>query len=143
MSDPYNLNRFVAAQEINYRSALVEIKAGKKISHWIWYVFPQYDGLGFSSTSRQYSIKNLEEARAYLDHAILGPRLYECADAVMAVTGRTAFQIFATPDDMKLKSCMTLFACISAEESVFEQVLDRYFDGERDVKTIELVQASK
>lgn len=140
MSDPYHLNRFIEAQELDYRSALAEIEAGRKVSHWMWYVFPQYDGLGFSSTSRHYAIKSREEAEAYLGDPVLGPRLGECVDALLAVTGRTAHEIFGSPDDIKLKSCMTLFAHISAEGSAFEQVLDKYFDGHRDLKTLELVR---
>ena len=143
MSDPHNLRRFIDAQESSYRKALAEIAAGQKVSHWMWYIFPQYDGLGFSSTSKHYAIKSLSEARAYLDHSTLGPRLRECVDALLGVTGRSAQQIFDSPDDMKLKSSMTLFAHISPEGSVFEQVLDKYFDGYRDEKTLELVQDSQ
>ncbi len=106
----------------------------------MWYIFPQYDGLGFSSTSKNYAIKSLVEAEAYLEHSILGPRLHECVDTLLAVTGRTAHQIFGSPDDMKLNSSMTLFAHISPEGSAFEQVLDRYFGGQFDLKTLELVQ---
>jgi uncharacterized protein (DUF1810 family) len=140
MSEPHSLSRFIDAQERDYQSALAEIKAGQKRSHWMWYVFPQYDGLGFSSTSKHFSIKSLAEAAAYLDHPILGPRLRECVDALLVVTGRSAHQIFGTPDDMKLKSSTTLFTHISPEGSVFEQVLDGYFGGQRDLKTTELVR---
>ena len=140
MSDPYHLCRFIDAQESEYRSALAEIEAGRKESHWMWYVFPQYDGLGFSPTSKHYAIKSPEEAEAYLGHPVLGPRLGECVEALLAVTGRSADEIFGSPDDMKLKSCMTLFAHISPEGSAFEQVLDKYFDGHRDLTTLELIQ---
>jgi uncharacterized protein (DUF1810 family) len=140
MSDPYHLCRFIDAQESDYRSALAEIEAGRKESHWMWYVFPQYDGLGFSPTSKHYAIKSPEEAEAYLGHPVLGPRLGECVEALLAVTGRSADEIFGSPDDMKLKSCMTLFAHISPEGSAFEQVLDKYFDGHRDLTTLELIQ---
>jgi len=140
MSDPHHLIRFIDAQELNYRSALAEIEAGRKVSHWMWYVFPQYDGLGFSATSRHYAIKNLEEAQAYLGHPILSPRLGECVDALLAISGRSAHEIFGSPDDLKLKSCMTLFARISPEGSVFEQVLDKYFEGQGDLKTLELIR---
>jgi uncharacterized protein (DUF1810 family) len=143
MSGLHHLNRFIDAQELNYRSALAEIEMGRKISHWMWYVFPQYDGLGFSATSRHYAIKSPEEAVAYLGHPVLGPRLGECVDALLAVTGLTAHEIFGSPDDLKLKSCMTLFAQFSLEGSVFEQVLDKYFDGYRDSKTLELLQADR
>ena len=140
-NDCHNLQRFIDAQESNYQTALAEITAGQKRSHWMWYIFPQYDGLGFSPTSIHYAIKSPEEAAAYLDHPILGPRLRECVDALLAVTGRSAHQIFGSPDDLKLKSSMTLFAHVSPEGSAFEQVLDRYFGGRLDGKTLELVGA--
>lgn len=143
VNDPHHLNRFIDAQETNYRSALAEITAGQKASHWMWYIFPQYDGLGFSSTSKHYAIKSLSEARAYRDHLIIGPRLRECVDALLGVTGRSAHQIFGSPGDVKLKSSMTLFAHISPEGSVFEQVLDKYFEGHRDEKTLELVGSGR
>jgi len=139
MNAPYNIQRFIDAQESNYQSALAEIAAGQKRSHWMWYVFPQYDGLGFSSISKHYSIKSPAEARAYLNHPILGPRLRQCVDALLSVTGRSAHQIFGSPDDVKLKSSMTLFAHVSPEGSAFERTLDMYFEGQRDQKTIELV----
>src|ERR1700680_2094172 len=110
--DPYDLDRFVRAQEDDYTQALDEIVSGRKRTHWMWYIFPQIDGLAFSSTSKLYSIKSVEEARAYLDHPILGPRLLECAEAVVRVEGRSATEIFGSPDDLKLRSCATLFACV-------------------------------
>ena len=140
MTDPYNVQRFLDAQERDYQRALAEIKAGQKRSHWMWYIFPQYDGLGFSPTSIHFSIKSPEEARAYLGHSILGPRLHECVEALLSLNGRSAHQIFGSPDDLKLKSSMTLFACISPEGSVFEQVIDKYYDGQPDQKTIGLLQ---
>ena len=140
MSDPYNLYRFIDAQETSYQAALAEVKAGQKRSHWMWYVFPQYDGLGLSATSKHYAIKSPEEASAYLEHPILGPRLRECVDALLSIIGRSAHEIFGSPDDLKLKSCMTLFAHVSPEGSVFEEVLDKYFEGHRDVKTLELIR---
>ncbi len=139
MNDPYHLQRFIDAQERDYCSALAEISSGQKRSHWMWYVFPQYDGLGFSSTARHYAIKSLAEGEAYLDHPVLGPRLKECSEALLSVDGRNVHQIFGSPDDMKLRSSMTLFALVSAEGSVFEKVLDKYFEGQRDRKTIDLV----
>jgi uncharacterized protein (DUF1810 family) len=138
-SDPHNLNRFVQAQEDDYRQALAEIRSGRKRSHWMWYIFPQFDGLGFSSTSRHYSIKSLAEAQAYLAHPVLGPRLKECAEAVLDVKGRSAFEIFGSPDDVKLRSCATLFACVSPKGSVFERLLATYYGGERDGKTLRLL----
>jgi uncharacterized protein (DUF1810 family) len=140
-NDPHDLNRFVAAQESHYERALTEIRAGRKASHWMWYIFPQYDGLGFSATSRLYSIKSVAEAKAYLRHPVLGPRLLTCAEAALGVEGKSASEIFGSPDDMKLKSCATLFACVSPAGSVFEQVLDKGFQGERDRKTVELLGA--
>ncbi|WP_199313688.1 DUF1810 domain-containing protein [Leptolyngbya sp. FACHB-671] len=139
MSDVYDLNRFLQAQQANYEQALSEIKSGRKRSHWMWYVFPQFDGLGSSPTSKRYSIKSVAEAKAYLSHPILGSRLIECVEAVLSVEGRTAYEIFGSPDDMKLKSCATLFAYVSTEKSVFDQLLDRFFQGERDEKTLRLL----
>ena len=140
--DPYNLGRFVQAQEQNYDQALAEIKRGRKQSHWMWYIFPQFDGLGFSATSRRYSIKSRAEAEAYLSHPLLGPRLIECAEAILAVEGRSAFEIFGSPDDMKLRSCATLFASVSPPGSVYEKLLDKFFRGERDSKTLSLLRAA-
>jgi uncharacterized protein (DUF1810 family) len=137
--DPHNLNRFVQAQEDDYDQALSEIRSGRKRSHWIWYIFPQFDGLGFSSTSKRYAIKSVEEAKAYLGHPILGPRLIECALEVLQVEGRSAFEIFGSPDDMKLRSCATLFACVSPVGSVFDRLLGEYYQGERDKKTLQLL----
>ena len=137
--DPHSLNRFVQAQEDDYEQALSEIRSGRKRSHWIWYIFPQFDGLGFSSTSKRYAIKTVEEAKAYLGHPILGPRLIECTLAVLQVEGRSAFEIFGSPDDMKLKSCATLFACVSPDGSVFDRLLGKYYEGERDKKTLHLL----
>jgi uncharacterized protein (DUF1810 family) len=137
--DPHDLGRFVSAQADDYARALAEIKAGRKRSHWMWYIFPQVEGLGFSSMSRRYSIKSLAEARAYLDHPLLGSRLVECAVAAMGVEGRSASEIFGSPDDTKLKSCATLFAGVSPPDSVFARLLDKYFKGERDGKTLQIL----
>lgn len=141
--DPYLLRRFVEAQENDYEEALFEIKSGRKRSHWMWYVFPQFDGLGFSSTSKWYAIKSLDEAKAYLAHPVLGPRLIECVEALLAIEGRTAHEIFGSPDDMKLRSCATLFACVSPAGSPFEKLLDKYFEGRRDEKTLHLLGVAK
>jgi len=137
--DPHNLSRFVQAQEDDYERALAELRGGRKRSHWMWYIFPQIDGLGFSSTSRRYAIKSVAEAEAYLSHPVLGPRLVECAEAVLRVEGRSAFEIFGSPDEMKLKSCVTLFACVAPAGSVFDRVIDKYFQGQRDGKTLRLL----
>jgi uncharacterized protein (DUF1810 family) len=141
-SDPFNLNRFVEAQEQNYEEALAEIKSGRKRSHWMWYVFPQLDGLAFSSTSKHFAIKSLDEARAYLQHPGLGPRLLECAQALTQIQGRTASQIFGSPDDLKLKSSATLFAHVSPLGSVFHQVLTKYYRGSADEKTLQLLSVA-
>jgi uncharacterized protein (DUF1810 family) len=139
LDDPYHLTRFVRAQRDGFQQSLGEIKSGKKCTHWMWYIFPQIDGLAFSATSKHYAIKSIEEAKAYLDHPVLGPRLRECAEAVLHVEGRSATEIFGSPDDMKLRSCATLFACVSPPGSVFERLLDKYYRGERDQKTLQLL----
>jgi uncharacterized protein (DUF1810 family) len=140
-SDPYDLQRFLEAQEYDYRQALAEIRSGRKRSHWMWYIFPQYAGLGFSSTSRRYAVKSVAEAEAYLRHPVLGPRLVECAEAALGVEGRSATEVFGAPDDIKLRSCATLFAAVSPPGSVFERVLDKYFQGAWDERTLRLMQA--
>ena len=138
-SDPYDLNRFINAQEGVYDRALAELRSGLKRSHWMWYIFPQIDGLGHSPTTRLYSIKSLEEARQYLAHPVLGARLVECAEAVMAVQGQSASDIFGHPDDWKLQSSMTLFEFVAGPGSVFEHVLDKYYGGKRDSRTLQIV----
>ncbi|QOJ23609.1 MAG: DUF1810 domain-containing protein [Gammaproteobacteria bacterium] len=138
-SDPYDLDRFVQAQVHDFEIALAEIAGGRKHSHWMWYIFPQFAGLGFSAMSQRYAIKSVAEAQAYLNHPILGPRLIRCCEAVLAVNGRSTYEIFAAPDDMKLKSCATLFASVTPKGSVFERVLDKYFQGERDQKTLDFL----
>jgi uncharacterized protein (DUF1810 family) len=137
--DPHDLSRFVRAQEDDYEQALSEIRGGRKRSHWMWYIFPQCDGLGFSSTSKRYAIKSIAEAEAYLSHPVLGVRLMECAEAVLGLEQRSAFEIFGSPDDMKLKSCATLFAHVSPPGSVFERLLVKYYRGEHDGKTLRLL----
>ncbi len=137
--DPYDLNRFVSAQEGVYDRALAELREGLKRSHWMWYIFPQIDGLGLSPTTRHYAIKSLEEARQYLAHPVLGARLKESAEAVLAVQGQSASEIFGFPDDMKLQSSMTLFELVSGPGSVFERVLDKYYQGKRDARTLQIV----
>jgi uncharacterized protein (DUF1810 family) len=139
--DPYDLARFVRAQEYNYQEALSEIRNGRKRSHWMWYVFPQFHGLGSSPTTRRFAIKSIEEAEAYLRHPLLGPRLLECCEAAVSVEGSSALDVFGSPDDMKLRSCATLFSRVSPGGSVFERLLDRYFGGERDDKTLRLIES--
>jgi uncharacterized protein (DUF1810 family) len=137
--DPYDLERFVQAQARNYEQALAEIRRGRKQSHWMWYVFPQLAGLGTSSTAQRYALANLDEAAAYLHHPLLGPRLLECASALLRVEGRSANEIFGWPDELKLRSSLTLFALVSPAQSVFDRVLDAYFNGEHDAKTLQLL----
>lgn len=136
MSD---LKRFLEAQEDDYATALAEIKAGRKQSHWMWYIFPQIAGLGFSSTSKFYAIKDSDEATSYLAHPVLGKRLVEISNALLEIEGKTANQIFGSPDDMKLKSSMTLFGALENTDSVFQKVLDKYFKGEKDQRTLGLI----
>ena len=138
-SDPHNLNRFLTAQEPVIQTVLAELKNGCKQSHWMWFIFPQIDGLGFSSTTRYYAIKSLDEARQYLDHPVLGPRLLECTHLVLAIEGKSAREIFGSPDDMKLRSSMTLFARAASPASPFARVLDKYFQGQPDERTIVLL----
>ena len=137
-----DLDHFVAAQEDVYERALAELRAGRKRSHWMWFIFPQFEGLGSSPTSRRYAIRSLEEARAYLRQPVLGARLLECTRAVLALDGLSAREVFGTPDDRKLRSSMTLFELVSEPGSPFGATLDRWFGGERDSRTIELVRAA-
>jgi len=143
MDDRYHLHRFLDAQEHDYARALAEIRAGQKRSHWMWYVFPQYDGLASSATSKYYALRSLAEADAYLRHPILGARLCECLEALCAIEGRSATAIFGFPDDVKLRSCATLFASVSPPGSVFERLLTKYFAGEPDDRTLRLIGASR
>jgi uncharacterized protein (DUF1810 family) len=138
--DTYDLQRFVQAQDTGYDQALSELRAGLKQSHWMWWIFPQLDGLAASPTSKYYSIKSVAEAKAYLAHPMLGPRLVECAEAVLAVEGRSATEILGSPDDLKLRSCATLFAHVSSQGSAFKRVLDKYYRGERDASTLRLLE---
>ena len=137
--DPYQLERFVKAQDGVYGRALSELRTGRKASHWMWFVFPQVAGLGSSPTSQHYAIGSLQEARAYLDHPLLGPRLVECALAVLSHPARTAREIMGAPDDAKLRSSMTLFALAADSAPVFQQVLDTFFAGEHDQRTVDLL----
>jgi uncharacterized protein (DUF1810 family) len=139
MDDPYRLERFVAAQDRGgtYDRVLAELRVGRKQSHWMWFVFPQIAGLGSSPMAQEFAIGSLGEARAYLAHPILGPRLAECARILNAADGTSATGIFGSVDAMKLRSSMTLFATAAPEESAFTDVLARYFDGEPDSATLE------
>ncbi len=134
-----DLKRFLEAQANDYATALAEIQAGRKQSHWMWYIFPQMANLGFSATSKFYAIKDRSEAENYLAHPVLGARLIEISAALLEVKGKTANQIFGSPDDMKLKSSMTLFSALENTNPIFRQVLDKYFDGAKDRRTLELI----
>jgi len=131
------LTRFLDAQQSSYQTALSEIKSGRKRSHWMWYIFPQIQGLGFSETSKFYAIKDLDEAADYLNHPVLGSRLLEISRELVKLKASNATSVFGTPDDMKLKSSMTLFAALPATDPVFQQVLDKFFNGAKDEKTLQ------
>jgi uncharacterized protein (DUF1810 family) len=135
-SDPHNLQRFLAAQESDYNTALSELRRGRKQSHWIWYVFPQVQGLGYSSMAQEYAIRSREEGLAYLEHPILGARLRDCATAVLGHQGKQIGDIMGTPDDLKLRSSMTLFASLSEPGSVFHKVLEAFYGGRMDPRTL-------
>ena len=137
--DRYDLERFVTAQAGIYERACAELRAGEKRSHWMWFIFPQIAGLGMSEMSVRFAISSLDEARAYLDHPLLGERLRECTEIVNALTHRAAEAIFGYPDDMKFRSSMTLFARAAEEGSVFQRALDRYFSGEMDAETLKRI----
>ena len=136
----WNLERFVFAQQRNYGDALRELRSGKKRSHWIWYVFPQIRGLGDSFMSRKYALSGLEEARAYLAHPVLGPRLLECCQAVLSIPSGDPWAVFGSPDDMKFRSCLTLFALAQPSQPVFEELLDKFYDGQKDPCTIQILE---
>jgi uncharacterized protein (DUF1810 family) len=135
-NDPYNLKRFVDAQDRLYEQVLSELKAGRKQSHWIWFIFPQIQGLGSSATAREFAITSLSEAEAYLEHPVLGRRLRECARLVALVKGRSIEQILGYPDDLKFRSSMTLFAHATQDNQVFMEALRKYFGGEFDPLTL-------
>ena len=138
-SDRHNLKRFLGAQATIYEKVLTELSAGRKTSHWMWYIFPQYRGLGFSMMAQKYAIQSLDEAREYLAHPVLGDRLLECSATLLNIDGRSAYEILGTPDDLKLRSCATLFAVVSPPNSVFEQLLHKFYNGDRDSKTLQLL----
>jgi len=140
MNDPYDLERFVEAQRSVYEQACAELRQGVKTGHWMWFVFPQIAGLGMSAMSQRYAIRSLDEARRYLAHPVLGPRLREICGIVNGIEGRTAYQIFGSPDDMKLRSSATLFAHATEENAEFVEIIRKYFGGEWDQRTVELIQ---
>ena len=134
-----NLERFLEAQERAYETALEEVRAGQKESHWIWYVFPQVRGLGCSSTAKYYAIADLEEAKEYMAEPVLRARLLEVSEALLGLSSSNASVVMGYPDDLKLRSSMTLFSVAAPEEKVFQQVLDKFFDGTPDGKTLEIL----
>ena len=138
----FDLQRFVDAQDRVYDQIRAELAAGAKTSHWMWFVFPQLQGLGRSAMAVKYEIVSRQEAQAYWQHTILGPRLKECVELVLAVKGKTAFQIFGTPDDLKFRSSMTLFSQAVPDEPMFRRALTKYFDGRDDSRTMELLARS-
>ena len=137
--DPFDLNRFVEAQEPVYEQVCAELREGRKRSHWIWFIFPQLRGLGHSPTAQFFAVRSRAEAEAYLRHPVLGARLRECTALVNAVEGRGVGDIFGFPDDLKFRSSVTLFAEVAPEEAVFRQALDKYFEGLPDERTVELL----
>ena len=140
MQKKQDLERFKDAQETDYKVALSEIKNGRKQSHWMWYIFPQIQGLGFSETSRYYAIKDMQEAAAFLQDPLLGSRLIQICDALLGLAGNDANKIFGSPDDLKLKSCMTLFSVLQNTNPEFQLVLDKFFNGSKDVKTLQIIE---
>lgn len=140
---PYDLMRFVNAQKDTYEQALKELQTGKKTSHWMWFIFPQIRGLGFSTMSKRYAIAGAAEAKAYFDHPLLGSRLITCAQAMLLHSRRSATEILGSPDAMKLQSSMTLFANVAQSEPVFTELLQQFFAGQRDVKTLQLLAAEQ
>lgn len=139
MTDVYNLHRFLDAQEGVYNTVLAELRAGQKSSHWIWFIFPQIAGLGRSGTAKQFAIASLDEAKAYLQHPVLGPRLKACTQLVLDVNGRSAEEIFGYPDYLKFRSCMTLFSTAAPDNTLFNAALLKYFDGKPDTLTLDLL----
>jgi uncharacterized protein (DUF1810 family) len=138
-----SLQRFLDAQKADYEIALSEIKGGKKRSHWMWYIFPQIHGLGFSETSKLYAIKSLDEAKEFLNHPVLGKRLMEISKALLDLSSNDAHAVFGSPDDIKLKSSMTLFASLSNTDPVFQSVLEKFFDGGKDDKTLKIISEER
>ena len=143
MDDPYDLQRFVEAQAPFYGQALAELRDGRKRTHWMWFIFPQLSGLGHSAMAQRYAIASLDEAKAYLAHPLLGSRLRECAHAVLAVPDRSIHEIFGSPDDLKLRSCLTLFELAAPQEAVFARCLEKYYAGRRDERTVSLCRPAR
>lgn len=135
-----DLDRFIEAQNSSYATALAEVRSGRKQSHWMWYIFPQLTELGYSQTAKHYAIEDIAEATAYLQHAILGKNLVRISKALFEVERKTAHDIFGTPDDLKLRSSMTLFAQVRDTHPIFQRIIDKYFDGKPDPLTLELLE---
>lgn len=135
----WDLERFVLAQRVNYEDALREMRCGRKQTHWMWYIFPQLRGLGRSAMSMRYGLDGLEEARAYLAHPVLGPRLLECCEAVLKADSNDPWEVFGSPDDLKFRSCLTLFALADPSVPIFEQLLDKFYGGQKDLRTIQIL----
>ena len=140
--DQYNLNRFLEAQMTTYGGAMLEIARGRKEGHWIWYIFPQIEGLGSSDAVKLYSIKSLEEGRAYLEHLVLGPRLIKACEILLNLKDSSMDEVMGFPDDLKLLSSMTLFEALSDSNSIFTKIIDVYFDNERDESSIKIIKAT-
>jgi uncharacterized protein (DUF1810 family) len=141
MSAETNLKRFIEAQNADFSIALSEIKQGRKKSHWMWYIFPQIQGLGFSETSKYYAIKNTNEAVEFLKHPVLGNRLISICHALLDLPGNNANDVFGSPDDLKLKSSMTLFASLPESDPVFQLLIEKYFNGMKDIKTLAIIES--
>ena len=138
--DKYNLNRFIEAQVDSYESAMSELSRGRKSGHWIWYIFPQIDGLGSSDIAKLYSIKSIEEAQAYLEHPVLGQRLIESCEILLRLEDFSISEIMGFPDDLKLKSSMTLFAQVSPQSSIFSEILSKYYEDDLDQTSLEIIK---
>ena len=139
--DQYNLNRFIEAQMTTYEGAMLELTRGRKESHWVWYIFPQIEGLGRSDTAELYSIKSLEEGRAYLEHSVLGPRLIKACEILLSLKDPSMDEVMGFPDDLKLLSSVTLFEAISEPNSIFTKIIEIYFDDERDKTSLEILES--
>lgn len=139
MTDVYNLQCFLDAQAHTYDTVLAELRSGRKSSHWIWFIFPQIKGLGRSGMAQQFAIGSLDEAKAYLQHPVLGPRLRACTQLVLDVNGRSAEEIFGYPDYLKFRSCMTLFMAAATDNALFKDALLKYFDGQHDQMTLDIL----
>jgi len=137
----YNLNRFIEAQMTTYEGAMLELARGRKESHWVWYIFPQIKGLGRSDTAKLYSIKSLEEGRAYLEHSVLGPRLIKACEILLSLKDTSMDEVMGFPDDLKLLSSVTLFEAISEPNTIFTKIIEIYFDGERDKTSLEILES--